>query len=231
MADTQTNDAPVNQNNIETDVPKNVAVGNVSGINTPSTPTFSRGQVANSSIDIANSNRIHVCDFITEMQKNNKLKIFLKAQAHNIREAIRKVLQMLGLSDTTGQSSWAVQALKAITRELKRFQKEVLKPINDFQKLVVEYAKKINDIIVWILSLPAKMVAILKDCLAKLYKLIANTFSDLTDNEPSISKELVAAAKETYTTSLQTLSATLATATRVAALPIAVVAMQNKKAP
>ena len=231
MADTETNLAPTDPSGIETDGPQNVAKGNVCEKGTPTTPTFCRGQVANSSISMANSNRTHVCDFITEMQKNNKLKIFLKAQAQNIRDAIRKILVALGFSDATGQSSWAVQTLKAITRELERFQQKVLKPINDFQKLVVEYAKKINDIIVWILSLPAKLVAMLQDCLAKLYKLVANTFSDLTDGESIISKDLVAAAKETYATSLQTLNATLTTATRVAALPIAAVAMQNKRVP
>jgi hypothetical protein len=218
MANTETNDAPVNQDNIETGAPQNVAVGNTPAINTPTTPTFSRGQIANSSISFANSDLTHVCDFITELQKNNKLKIFLKAQAANIREAIRKILIALGFSDTTGQTSWAVETLKAITRELKRFQREVIKPILDFEKLVVEYIKKIQQIIAWILSLPDKLIAILKDCLAKLYKLIANTFSDLGDGTPSVVDEVIAAAKETYATAMQTVKVTIQAATFAAAV-------------
>jgi hypothetical protein len=217
MANTETNDAPVNQDNIETGAPQNVAVGNCSAKGTPTTPTFCRGQIANSSISFANSDLTHVCDFITELQKNNKLKIFLKAQAANIREAIRKILIALGFSDTTGQTSWAVEALKAITRELKRFQREVIKPILDFEKLVVEYIKKIQQIIAWILSLPAKLVAILQDCLAKLYKLIANTFSDLSDG-PSPVEDLMKAAKETYATAMQTVKVTLQAAAGAAAV-------------
>ena len=58
-------------------------------------------------------------------------------------------------------------------------QKEIIQPIIDFEKYVLAYITKLRAMIAWILSLPARLLAILQDCLQRLLKLIANIFSDI----------------------------------------------------
>ena len=148
--------------------------GNVSNI-----PAAARSVVEGTTTGVANDNLAHVCDFVSEMQKNINLKKYTKALAKQIREAIRYIMKALGLSDATGEASWLANTLKSMAREIKRIQKEILQPILDFEKYVMAYVTKLRAIIAWILSLPAKLLAMLQDCLAKLIKLIANIFSDI----------------------------------------------------
>jgi len=175
----------------------------------PTTPPTSREVVAGTPIEKSNNDLAHVCDFITELQKNNALKRFLIAQAGTIRDAIRVVMRALGFVDVTGANQWAIDKFKTITRELKRIQKEIIQPIIDFEKVVIQYIKKLQDIINWILSLPAKLYALLQDCLTKLYKLIANVLNDVIDAanpfEGSGFGDVIAAAKETAQTVGQTI--------------------------
>ncbi len=149
-------------------------VGNVSCI-----PAAARSIVAGTTTGVANDNLAHVCDFISEMQKNINLKKYTKALAKQIREAIRYIMKTFGLTDSTGEASWLANTLQALAREIKRIQKEILQPILDFEKYVLAYVTKLRSIIAWILSLPTKFLAMLQDCLAKLIKLIANIFTDI----------------------------------------------------
>lgn len=145
----------------------------------PQQPKLAVSQVANTSVGFANDNLSHVCDFVSEMQKNIKLKEFIKSQAKNIRKAIRAILKALGLSDTTGETSWLANTLNSIAREVQYINKQILQPILDFEKYVIAYVTKLREIVTWILSLPAKFLAILQDCLARILKLIGSVFSDI----------------------------------------------------
>jgi hypothetical protein len=211
MADTQpqTNTVTV-VNGKESPAPQVVAgqSNNTAQSGGPTTPALARGNVANTSISFANDNLAHMCDFSTEMKKNNMLKRFLVATANTIREGIRDVMRFLGFTDATGTFQWLKDQLKSITRGLKYIQKNVIQPILDFEKLVVEYIKKIQAIIAWILSLPAKLFALLKNCLTELYKLVANAFSDAGSalTEGVDTNGLIAAAKETVGTLTTTLN-------------------------
>ena len=126
-----------------------------------------------------NAKRSHVCDFILEMKKDINLSKYTKAIANTIREAIRKILAALGLSDSSGQSTYWVNLLKNIARELRDFNKYVIKPIIEFQKYVLAYITKLREIIAWILSLPAALAKLLADCLARLRKLIVSVFTSI----------------------------------------------------
>lgn len=177
----------------------------------PVTPSTAMGMVSGTTLDKMNNSLSHVCDFSLEVQKNNALRLFLVAQAKNIRDGIRDVMKALGLSDATGQYQWAYDALKTITRSLKWLQKNVIQPIQNFEKYVAGYILKVQEIIAWILSLPAKVLATLKDCLSKLYKLLSNVMSavasDLADTAGSGEtgfSDVVAAAKEAASVALQT---------------------------
>ena len=145
----------------------------------PTTWGIAISQVANTAVDFANNDLAHVCDFSAELIKNNQLKSFLNAQANTIRDAIRAVMRLLGLSDGTGQFQWIKDSLQSIQRGLKYINENVLQPILDFEQIVVGYIAKLQQIIAYILKLPAKLLALLGDCLQKLYALVANAFSDI----------------------------------------------------
>jgi hypothetical protein len=164
---------------VESPAPSPTQVNDGQTKGNPQVPAGARSIVANTSVGFANDNLSHVCDFVTDIQKNIEFKKYAKAVAKQIRDAIRAVLRALGFSDPTGEASWLATTLKAITREVNRINKEILQPILDFQKYVVAYIAKLREIIAWILSLPAKFLALLQDCLARLIKLIGSVFSDI----------------------------------------------------
>jgi hypothetical protein len=167
----------------------------------PTTPPLARGIVANTAVSQANDNLAHVCDFVSEMQKNIELKKFLKSIANKIREGIRAVMRALGFTDATGQYSWLIDKLKSFARELKRIQKEIIQPIIDFEKYVLSYITKIRAMIQWILSLPQRFITLLRECLDRLLALVGNVFSDfMAELSPGgvgqNVQDLIAASKE-----------------------------------
>lgn len=157
--------------------PTQVNDGPTSG--NPTIPAGARSITSGTMVGYSNDNLAHVCDFVSEMQKNIQLKQFIKSQAQNIRKAIRAVLKALGLSDATGEASWLANTLKSIAREVNYINKQILQPIINFQQYVVAYITKLRAIVTWILSLPAKFLALLQDCLARLLKLISSVFTDI----------------------------------------------------
>lgn len=207
------NNAPVDKNNKVIEPPAVVNKGDEATSGGPQFPGLSRGDLTNTTLDKMNNSLSHVCDFSLEVDKNNALRRFLVAQAKTIRDAIRKLMEALGLSDSTGQYQWLFTKLKSITRDLQYIQTEIIKPIMDFEKKVVEYIAKIQAIIAWILTLPARLLALLQDCLQKMYKLLANLFTavaaDLAadagpGNGDTGFSDVIAAAKETIGTAVQT---------------------------
>jgi hypothetical protein len=193
----------------------------------PTTWGMAISQVANTAVDFANNDLAHVCDFSAELIKNNQLKSFLNAQANTIRDAIRAVMRLLGLSDGTGQFQWIKDSLQSIQRGLKYINENVLQPILDFEQVVVGYISKIQQIIAYILKLPTKLLALLGDCLQKLYALVANVFSDIDGGGLSNAfSDVVATAKTaakelktTVTKSLQIATTTAGIATLAASAP------------
>lgn len=187
----------------------------------PNTPRLSQGVVTGTGVEDSNKKIEHVCDFISEMQKNINLKKYTKAIANQIRQAIRAVMRALGLSDATGQYSWLIDKLKTFAREAKRIQKEVIQPIIDFERYVLAYIAKLREMIAYILSLPNRLLAILQDCLQRLLKLIANIFSDIgqgiSDELSSSSfQEVIDAAKEAAGAAADTVKAASTAAAGVA---------------
>jgi len=204
---------------VESPAPTPVHSGDGPSKGNPQQPGLARSQVANTSVGYANNNLAHVCDFVSEMQKNINLKKYTKAIAKSIRDAIRAVLKALGLTDATGEASWLANTLKAIAREINYINKQILQPILDFQKYVVAYIAKLRAIVAWILSLPAKFLALLQDCLARLLKLIGAIFTDIgaglsdgfsegNGNYDEIIKEAKAAASAASDTVKLTIAAT-----------------------
>jgi dihydroxyacetone kinase-like predicted kinase len=229
--------ATTNPDGTETQKVVPIDSGNAPSNGQPTTPGTAAGSLKNTTLDRMNNSLSHVCDFSLEVQKNNALRLFLVAQAKNIREGVRAIMKALGFSDSTGQYQWLFDRMKDITRALKWLQRNVIQPILDFEKYVVDYIKKIQEIIAWILTLPAKLLAVLKDCLAKLYKLISNLMtavaSDLSEagtGETGFS-DVVSAAKEAATTALQTANAAAQAAAGAVAIATVASALPNLVSP
>lgn len=171
--------AQVNNKITEPNAPKPKYTNDGPTTGNPTIPAGARSITNNTGVGYANDHLSHVCDFVSEMQKNINLKKYTKAIAKQIRDAIRAVLRALGLGDPTGEVSWLANTLKSIAREVNRINKEILQPILEFEKYVIAYIAKLRAILAWILSLPAKFLAMLQDCLARVIKLIGAVFSDI----------------------------------------------------
>jgi hypothetical protein len=202
---------------VESPAPSPTHVNDAQTKGNPQVPAGARSIVANTNVGFANDNLAHVCDFVTDIQKNIEFKKYAKATAKYIRDAIRAVLRALGFADPTGEASWLATTLKAIAREINRINKEILQPILDFQKYVVAYIAKLRAIIAWILSLPAKFLALLQDCLARLIKLIGSVFSDIGaglsegfSEGPSDYDDIIKEAKALAESAAKTVTATAA---------------------
>jgi hypothetical protein len=218
----------------ENSPPQCVRTGDAPQSGTPSnTPGTCYGRVETTIIDETNKKRSHVCDFISEMQKNISLKKYTKAIGRVIREAIQKIMKLLGLSDRTGKFSYIINKLKAFAAELRRINKEIIQPIIDFQKYVLAYITKLRALIQWLLSLPAALLRLLADCLDRLLKLIRSVFSDIiseatsglggTDGEDGFS-ELIEAAKEAAQATGETISKVTEVAVLAVQIPVAATA-------
>lgn len=147
--------------------------------NLPSNPpALGVGIVEGTIVDNLNSQISHVCDFTLDIQKNIGLKKYIKAIARFIRDGIRAAKLALGFADGSGIIFTIIEKLKSVAAQIRYIRKEYIQPVLDFQKFVLDVVVKIKKLIQWILSLPAKIFAIVKNCLSKLYKTIASIFSD-----------------------------------------------------
>jgi hypothetical protein len=221
---TKPNTATVDANGKELNAPKVLNSNDSPPSGGPTTPAISRGSIANTSLSKTNDDLVHVCDFTLELQKNMALKQFLQSQANSVREAIRAVKKALGLTDATGQYSWITEKLQKIKQELKYITDKILKPINKFKEIAVEYIAKLQEIIAWILSLPAKLMKFLQTCIAKLLNSIKTVFSDAISAGVGVdgdNDELMSTIKEVQNTAKEATN----TVVTVAASATAVVAV------
>lgn len=210
--------------------PPSGIVGDTAG--EPILPRTSRGILDGTFIEKTNKELSHVCDFISEMQKNMKLRQYMRTVAQAIRDGIRKILLALGIGDATGKATWAINMLKAVAREIRWFQKTILKPILDFEKYVLAYVTKMRAIIQWIMSLPARFMSMLQDCLQRILKLIGAIFTDTIGgfqegfdlNADGDFNELVSAAKDVANASKEAMGTVQQVISTGFAIPVAATA-------
>ena len=197
---------------------------------TPSnTPSTGYGSVSGTIIDATNKKRDHSCGFVDGLKHDLALKDFFRAVGKYIRDAIRAVLKAIGMADPSGQLSYYANLLRALASEIQFIREEILQPIIDFEKYVLAYITKMRAIIQWILSLPAQLLALLKNCLERLLSLIASAFTDiLTGAKGSFSdtpteglSDVIAAAKEVAQEAYKTAQSVAAVAGLAIAIPTA----------
>ena len=152
--------------------------GDVPAVDGPTIFPNARGIVAGTSIDATNNLLVHSCDFVNDLKKNIGLKKFLKAIGKWIREGIRSIMRGLGLFDPSGTFSFLINKLKSIAEFITYIQKEYIEPLIEFAQYVLVVLAKIRALIQWILSLPAKLLALLRECLTKLLTALVGVFVD-----------------------------------------------------
>jgi hypothetical protein len=144
----------------------------------PSLPPTARGKVEDTGLNVSNQNLTHVCDFTNELQRDLALvRLEFSALMNKIRQAIRAFIASLGL-DPSGEISRLVSLAKSLLRELKYIQ-DIIQEIVDIKNVLIEYARKVRAMIDYILSLPAKLLALLQDCLQNFLGSIASVISGL----------------------------------------------------
>jgi hypothetical protein len=194
-----------------------------SAIGYPSLKPHTRGDVSGS-ISATNSQLIHSCDFSIAIKKNMALRKYIRAIAKWIREGIRKVQLLMSGADSSGVFTDIIDGLQAIAEFIQYVNDEYIQPIIEFEKYVIAVIVKIRAIIQWLLSLPAKILALLNECLTKLLVALASVFSDEwatagkeVDAELGVVpksdlgknfSELTTAAKSAYDATVSLLSAT-----------------------
>ena len=192
----------------------------------PTTPRTARGVVEGTPVGVANEKRAHVCDIREEMKMAAalaRLKFSQLVQA--IREAVRAIIKALGFSPD-GVTGRFIEIAKQLLRDLK-FIQSIIEEIRDWTKVIVDFAKRVRAMIDWLLTLPKKLLAFLKDCLAELYASLKTGIADLfsvsggvgDNTESGISEamgvfgEIVDTAKSTVQAGIQVVAAPAAIVT------------------
>jgi len=154
------------------------------------------GSSLSDTVNLANKNRIHICDIRDEMKEAAafaRLKFSQLIAA--IRTAVRAILTALGFSPD-GVTARFIEIAKGILRDLK-FITKIIKEISDIAVILVAYAKKLRAMIDWLLSLPKNLLALLSDCLSELYSSLASGFSKLFSLSGTEGTEAVSSITET----------------------------------
>lgn len=184
----------------------------------PDLPQLAEGYAENTGIAVADANRSHACDTTLFVQRNVSLAKIFEPTIRAIREVIKTIMDALGISPG---SNGLIEQIKKIKRYVDDITKFLKKVQNALDALVV-VVKKINALINYILSLPARLLSLFVNCLQELYAELKAQFTDVVkastgtkDDGESVIKEAQSLLKST-----QTLVATAAsTATQVTSLP------------
>ena len=141
-----------------------------------------------SGIKKSNMTLSHACDTGTYVSGLvNQAAAFGGQIIQAIRKAIRAVLDFFGLSPS---SSYLVNKLKYIATQIAdaaKFIKDITSAINGY----LVYVKQIQQMISYILSLPAQLIAYFADCITTLKKQLVASFksaiSDTGTNDSGLS--------------------------------------------
>lgn len=204
-------------NGVETNKPKPLVTGDAPRVGSPTTPGLARGKLKDTMDDRMAKSLAHHCDFGINLSRRIGLKKYFKAIAQAIRTAVRAVKRALGLTDASGVVSTIINKVKAIVQEINHYVKLYVRPIAKFLVKVIKFIAYVKKVIAWIISLPARFLKFLRECLTALTSALSKVFLDeLFDGTGGAGKDIqtiVKEAKEITTT----ISTTIALANRTVA--------------
>lgn len=182
-------------------------------------------------LSVTNSNLTHACDFkflinfadlnigiiqnpITLIEQSiaeakNKAAAIMSAAIARIVEdfriVIKGVLVTLNL-DPSGEIAKAVSTARYYVRQINYYSKKIAEYIGT-AALVVSLVQELKQIIEWIKSLPAKVLALLQDCLATFTKGITDATSQISTVATQVGGSLTTAFVELQQTAESTVTA------------------------
>jgi hypothetical protein len=153
------------------------------------------------------------CDLST----STKGKILAKRK--NVMMAVKWLRDKIAALFTSASNSAIGQWVKASVNQLTALLKSTQRFLRFVNEVVVEITKIVNDIrlrIQWILSLPARLLALLQECITHFLKDISEILSEsipgISSDGSSVSfteiKELVTQAQSTFNTAMETVQVT-----------------------
>jgi phage-related protein len=197
----------------------------------PTTAPNLRGDMNGTTTNIANNNRAHVCDISAEMSRGAAwVKMQYGVVVEAVRKAIRAVLNALGFTpDAT--SSRLTELAKAIKAEAKKI-KKILDEVNNVIEVFSRFVTQVQQMIQWILSLPAKALALLKECLTELQQSLTKSFTDLftptgTSSFVSDIQDIASTVKDVASSALTTVNNAVAAATEAAATVTVITSLKD----
>lgn len=143
----------------------------------PSTVTLSRTKKA-TGVEFADLDKLfdHICGEDSYIRRGiAQAKVMAGQVGAAIRKALEAILQALG--SIPGVQA-VLEALKWLVEKIKM----VIEWLDEINKGILEFirqVKLIKALIEWILSLPAKLLALFRDCLAKAYAELARAAFDI----------------------------------------------------
>jgi hypothetical protein len=211
--------AAVDVDGKEANPPKPLTTGDAPKKGSPTTPALARGKLKDTMDDRMANSLAHHCDFGINLSRRIGLKKYFKAIAQAIRTAIRGIKRALGLGDASGVISTIINKVKAIVQEINNYVKQYVKPIQQFLIKVIKFIAYVKKVIAWIISLPARFLKYLRECLTALMSALSKVFLDeLFSGEPgsTIGKDISAVLKEAKQITT-TISTTIALANQTVA--------------
>jgi len=129
-------------------------------------------------IDKINNNLVHECGQNYYVRKAVELASGVaRTIILGIREGIKAALKALGFTPGFGGLSDIIKAIKNLVEDITYY----INLVNDFVDNVVLVIAKIQALIAFILSLPAQLLKLFKDCLAAAYAEIKRTIFQAID--------------------------------------------------
>jgi hypothetical protein len=193
----------------EPNKPRVTNVGDTALIGAPTISNLARGISDNTGIAVSDNNREHACDIAVYIQTTMaKTKVLAGDLVRAIRLAIRKIIDALGISPA---SSGMTEFLKDLARRIKEITRWINEKIVETAKYL-EGIRKIRAIIEYILSLPAKLLAMFQKCLKEAYGELAKGLFSIASSlsVDTGTSELTDAAKEVINESKSLLQSTQA---------------------
>lgn len=145
----------------------------------PVTPRTNRGVMWNTTVNRTNQNREHVCDVTTQARAFvSKVRAAFGTIVEQIKQAIRAVLMALGIVPDGGMVRSLInfmQKILAYVRKIKAFLQEIIDIKNVFLALVT----KIRNMIAYIMSLPARVLKFLRECISQFLASLTKELSSL----------------------------------------------------
>ena len=171
-------------------------------------------------IQVTNNNTVHACDFrflidfpnldigviqnpiklIEDAIKNaqNKAAAIIRAILQQVIDKFRTVLKAITVTlnlDPTGQIAKAISKVREVIRTINYYSKKIAEYIGN-AALIIALISEIKQIVEWIKSLPANILAMLKDCLTTFQGAIQSAGSQIALIPGQISSSVEGAFKD-----------------------------------